>query len=48
MTVSEIYQAIIRDNLYPFGAQNPQSVVYSKVSLAYRQTDTRIREEEMY
>lgn len=44
MTVSEIYQAIIRDNLYPFGAQNPQSVVYSKVSLAYRQTDTRIRE----
>ena len=23
MTVSEIYQAIIRDNLYPFGAQNP-------------------------
>ena len=44
MTVSEIYQAIIRDNLYPFGAQNPQSVVYSKVSLACRQTNARIKE----
>lgn len=44
MTVSEIYQAIIRDNLYPFGAQDPQSVVYSKVSLACRQTDDWIKE----
>lgn len=44
MTVSEIYQVIIRGNLYPFGAQNPQSVVYSKVSLACRQTDARIKE----
>ena len=44
MTVSEIYQAIIRDDLYPFGAQDPQSVVYSKVCLACRQTDDRIKE----
>lgn len=44
LTVSEIYQAIVRDNLYPFGAQDPQSVVYSKVSLACRQTEIRISE----
>ncbi len=44
MTVSEIYQAIIRNDLYHFGAQNPRSVVYSKVSLACRQTDARIQE----
>lgn len=44
MTVSEIYQAIIRDNLYSFGAQDPQAVVYSKVSLACRQTENRIEE----
>lgn len=44
MTVSEIYQAIIKDDLYPFGAQDPQSVVYSKVSLACRQTDDWIKE----
>ena len=44
MTLSEIYQAIIRDGLYLFGAQDPQSVVHSKVSLACRQTDDRIKE----
>ena len=44
LTVSEIYQAIVRDSLYPFGAQDPQSVVYSKVSLACRQTEIRISE----
>ncbi|MBP3656732.1 MAG: hypothetical protein J6K32_08560 [Clostridia bacterium] len=44
MTVSEIYQAINRGDLYPFGAQDPQSVVYSKVSLACRQTEDRIKE----
>ena len=44
MTVSEIYQAIIRDDLYPFGAQDPQAVVYSIVSLACRQIDARIKE----
>lgn len=44
LTVSEIYQAIVRDNLYPFGAQNPISVVYSKVSLACKQTEMRIRD----
>lgn len=43
MTVSEIYQAIIRDDLYPFGAQNPQAVVYSKVSSVCRQTEARIK-----
>lgn len=44
MTVSEIYQAIIKDDLYPFGAQDPQSVVYSKVSLACRQAVEWIKE----
>lgn len=44
MTVAEIYRAITKDNLYPFGAQDPQSVVYSKVSLACRRTDDWIKE----
>lgn len=43
MSVSEIYQAIIRDDLYSFGAQDPKSVVYSKVSLACRQIEDRIK-----
>lgn len=43
MTFSEIYQAIIKDDLSPFGAQDPKSVVYSKVSLVCRQTDDRIK-----
>lgn len=44
MTVSEIYQTIIQEGLYQFGAQDPQSVVYSKVSLACKQTDVWIKE----
>ena len=44
LTISEIYQAIVKDDLYPFGAQDPQSVVYSKVSTSCKQTAQRIKE----
>ena len=41
MTVPEIYEAIIRDNLHQFNARNPKAVVYTVVSLLYKQTEER-------